>query len=81
MLNRNNTLDTIEFLTYPNLRLHCSNGVKFDASLNAHNREKFDEMDKRGIFPELLIEDYNAHHGILVGDGIQVIVYLERQGF
>ena len=81
MLNRNNTLDTIEFLTYPNLRLHCKGDVKFDASLNAHNRAKFDEMDRRGIFPELLIEDYNANHGKLVGGGFEVVVYLKRQGF
>ena len=78
MLANPNTLESIEFVTYPNLRLHCSNGVKFDASLNEHNRERLDAMVN---FPELHIEDYNAHHGMLVADGIQVIVYLERQGF
>ena len=69
------TLQSIEFMTYPNLRLHCSNGVKFEASLNEHNRRKLDAMD---TFPELEIEDYNAHHGMLSADGIAVVVYLER---
>ena len=51
MLANHNTLVSIEFVSYPNLRLQCSNGVKFDASLNDHNREKFDAMVN---FPELL---------------------------
>ena len=69
------TLESIEFVTYPDLRLYCSNGVIFDASLNDHNRQKFDQME---TFPELLIEDYNAHHGMLTADGIEVVVYLRR---
>ena len=78
MLANHNTLVSIEFVSYPNLRLQCSNGVKFDASLNDLNREKFDAMVN---FPELLIEDYNANHGMLVADGIEVFVYLERRGY
>ena len=74
-MSRPNTLESIEFLTYPNLRLHCSNGVLFDASLNDHNREKLDQMD---TFPELEIEDYNTEHGVLSADGIEVFVSLER---
>ena len=81
MLANPNTLESIEFITYPDLRLHCKGDVIFDASLNEFNRAKFDEMDRRGIFPELHIEDYNANHGILVGGGFQVIVYLEKRGF
>ena len=74
-MSKKNTLDSIEFLTYPDLRLHCSNGVKFDASLNGYNRRKFDAMD---TFPELSIEDYNTNHGVLSADGIEVFVNLER---
>ena len=74
-MSRRNTLESIEFLTYPNLRLHCSNGVLFDASLNDHNREKLDQMD---TFPHLEIEDYNTEHGVLSADGIEVFVSLER---
>ena len=70
-----NTLESIEFTTYPDVRLHCSNGIKFEASMNDHNREKFDAMDD---FPELLIEDYNAEHGMLKSGDIEVFVYLER---
>jgi len=75
MLTNHNTLESIAFETYPNLRLQCSNGVVFDASLNAYNRWKFDQME---TFPELFIEDYNAHHGMLKADGIEVVVYLRR---
>ena len=71
----NNTLESIEFLTYPNLRLHCSTGVQFEASMNEHNRRKLDEME---TFPELEIEDYNTEHGVLSADGITVFVSLER---
>ena len=74
-MSKKNTLDSIEFLTYPDLRLHCSNGVKFDANLNDYNRRKFDAMD---TFPELSIEDYNTNHGVLSADGIEVFVNLER---
>ena len=74
-MSRPTTLQSIEFMTYPNLRLHCSNGVKFDASLNDYNRRKFDAMD---TFPELSIEDYNTNHGVLSADGIEVFVNLER---
>ena len=76
MLANPNTLESIEFVKYPNLRLHCSNGIKFEASLNDHNRQKFDAMIN---FPELLIEDYNANHGILISNGIEVVVYLEKR--
>ena len=74
-MSKENTLDSIEFLTYPNLRLHCSNGVMFDASLNDYNRRKLDAMD---TFPVLEIEDYNSEHGVLSADGIDVFVNLER---
>ena len=74
-MSKKNTLTSIEFLMYPDLRLHCSNGVKFDASLNDYNRRKFDAMD---TFPELSIEDYNTDHGVLSADGIDVFVSLER---
>ena len=68
-------LESIEFTTYPDVCLHCSNGVKFQASMNDHNRQKLDQMMD---FPELLIEDYNAGHGMLSADGIDVFVSLER---
>ena len=74
-MSRLNTLESIEFMTYPNLRLHCSNGVQFEASLNDYNRRKFDAMD---TFPVLSIEDYNTNHGVLSADGIDVFVSLER---
>ena len=74
-MSRNNTLASIEFMTYPNLRLHCSNGVQFEASLNDYNRRKLDQMD---TFPHLEIEDYNTEHGVLSADGIEVFVSLER---
>ena len=74
-MSEHNSLASIEFMTYPNLRLHCSNGVKFEASLNVYNRRKLDQMRS---FPKLEIEDYNAHHGMLSADGIAVVVYLER---
>lgn len=70
-----NRLESIEFTTYPDVRLQCSNGVVFDASMNDNNREKFDAMDD---FPELLIEDYNASHGMLKSGEIEVFVFLER---
>lgn len=70
------TLDSIEFLTYPTLLLRCQNGVRFEASMNAYNRRKFDQMD---TFPELEIEDYNTSHGMLSADGITVVVYLRRE--
>ena len=74
-MSRQNTLESIEFMTYPNLRLHCSNGVLFEASLNDYNRGKLDQMRS---FPELEIEDYNTEHGVLSADGIDVFVNLER---
>ena len=74
-MSKQNALASIEFLTYPNLRLHCSNGVQFEASLNDYNRQKLDQMN---TFPELEIEDYNTNHGVLSADGIDVFVYLER---
>lgn len=74
-MSKQNALQSIEFLTYPNLRLHCSNGVQFDANLNDHNRRKLDQMRS---FPELEIEDYNTEHGVLSADGIDVFVSLER---
>ena len=74
-MSRQNTLQSIEFMTYPNLKLHCSNGVQFDASLNDYNRQKLDQMQ---TFPELEIEDYNTSHGVLSADGIDVFVHLER---
>ena len=74
-MSRQNTLESIEFMTYPNLRLHCSNGVQFDASLNDYNRQKLDQMN---MFPNLEIEDYNSEHGVLSADGIDVFVNLER---
>ena len=74
-MSKENTLRSIEFMTYPNLRLHCSNGVMFDASLNDYNRQKLDQMRS---FPELSIEDYNTNHGVLSADGIEVFVSLER---
>ena len=70
-----NRLESIEFKTYPDVRLHCTNGVMFDASMNDHNRRKLDAMD---TFPELEIEDYNTEHGVLSTDGIDVFVSLER---
>ncbi len=74
-MSKQNRLESIEFLTYPNLRLHCSNGVQFEASLNDQNRRKLDQMD---TFPDLEIEDYNTEHGVLSADGIDVFVSLER---
>ena len=69
-------LDSIEFITYPNARLRCANGVVFHASMNEHNRQKLDAMT---VFPELHIEDFNAHHGMLTSDDIEVTVYLEKE--
>ena len=69
------TLESIEFTTYPDVRLYCSNGVRFDASMNDHNREKLDAMDD---FPELLIEDYNASHGMLKSGDTEIFVFLQR---
>ena len=74
-MSKENTLQSIEFMTYPNLRLHCSNGVQFDASLNDYNRQKLNQMCS---FPALDIEDYNTEHGVLSADGIEVFVSLER---
>ena len=68
-------LESIEFTTYPDVRLRCSNGVQFKASMNEHNRRKLDAMDD---FPDLFIEDYNASHGMLKSGDIEVVVYLER---
>ena len=70
-----NRLESIEFTTYPDVRLHCSSGIKFDASMNDYNRAKLDAMDD---FPELLIEDYNTSHGMLKSGDIEVFVFLER---
>ena len=70
-----NRLESIEFTTYPDVRLHCSNGVKFEASMNDHNREKLDAMD---AFPELLVEDYNAEHGMLKSGNTEIFVFLQR---
>jgi len=69
------TLDSIEFTTYPDVILRCQNGVTFHASMNQHNREKIDTMT---VFPELYIEDYNTHHGMLKSEDIEVVVYLEK---
>lgn len=68
-------LESIEFTQYPDIRLYCSNGTKFEASMNAHNREKLDQMQ---TFPKLEIEDYNTDHGVLSVDEIDVFVHLER---
>ena len=68
-------LETIEYTMWPDVRLHCEKGVVFDAGMNDRNRFKLDSMTE---FPELLIEDCNAHHGMLKSGHIEVIVYLER---
>ena len=68
-------LESIEPTTYPNVVLNCANGVRFEASMNDRNRKKLDAM---GTFPELFIEDYNAHHGMLKSGYLEVVVYLER---
>ena len=70
-----NRLESIEFTTYPDVRLHCNNGVVFDASMNDNNRERFDAMDD---FPELIIEDYNTSRGLLKSGNIAVYVFLQR---
>ena len=72
-------LETIEYTQWPNVRLHCGNDVVFDASMNDYNRFKLDQIDQINEFPELLIEDCNAHHGVLQSGSIEVIVYLERR--
>ena len=69
-------LASIEFAKYPDLVLRCANGVSYHASMNEHNRRKFDEME---TFPTLAIENYNSSHGSLESDGIIVVVHLERQ--
>ena len=68
-------LESIEFVTWPDLLLRLENGTQFHASMNDRNRHKIDQMTE---FPELIIEDYNAHHGMLKSENIEVIVYLER---
>lgn len=74
-MNGQPILEGIEFTTYPDVRLTCANGVKFDASMNEHNRRKLDAMID---FPELFIEDYNTSHGMLKSGDIEVVVHLQR---
>lgn len=74
-LSTPSALDSIEDLGDA-LLLRCSNGVAFTASMNAHNRAKFDAMTS---FPTLAIENYNSNHGSLEADGIVVVIYLERE--
>ncbi len=74
-MNNNQVLESIEFTQYPDVRLHCENGVVFDASMNEHNRSKLDAMTD---FPELLIEDYNTSHGMLKSGNIEIVVHLQR---
>ena len=68
-------LEQIELLKYPNLLLTSKDG-SFEASMNRHNRDKFDGMEQ---FPHLSVETYNPNHGALINsEGIEVVVYLER---
>jgi hypothetical protein len=69
-------LEQIELLKYPTLLLTSKDGSEFEASMNKHNRDKFDCMEE---FPHLLVETYNTAHGALINsEGIEVVVYLER---
>lgn len=69
-------LESIEFVMWPDVRLHCERGVKFDASMNDRNRFKLDQMID---FPELEIEDCNSEHGVPRSGKIEVFVSLQRR--
>lgn len=74
-MNGQAILASIQFMQYPDVLLTCENGVQFEASMNERNREKLDAMTD---FPELLIEDYNASHGMLKSGDIEAVVHLQR---
>ena len=58
------------------LLLRLANGTAFTASMNEHNRRKYDSMTS---FPTLAIENYNSSHGSLEADGIVVVCHLYRE--